>query len=349
MKQVLKIIFVFLLFVFLPCLTHAASMSISPASGTYEVGDKVTVKVKVSSGASINAISGIISFSTSVFKIESVSKSGSILNFWVTEPSFSQSAGTFQFEGVALNGFQGSGGTVITAVLQATKVGSGTVSFTSGQVLANDGQGTDVTGSLTGATFSIKEKTEKAPPPAETPPASPPPVVKSPEISLTQKFGEWAILGISNYPHDQVLLTFTAETGIRVLVDGTTDANGEFTILVPQILKGGVYKVSATITDSGRGYNSNEIIISFGNIFSDLGPWMKFAIIAMIIIILLLIILVYLYLQRNKKRKREIKEAEDMVRESFRVLKEGAEAGAKKDIGNIENMIAKEIKDVEDI
>jgi hypothetical protein len=305
MAKIYKIIFSLFLFIFLPSLVSAATLSISPKSGTFEVGDKVMIKVLVGSSEAINAISGTVSFPSSIFTIESVSKSGSMLNFWVTDPSFSQAVGIFQFEGVALSGFQSGSGTVITATLRATKPGSGRLSFVSGQILANDGQGTNVTGDLNGVEFSVvpKKEVEKVASEEKVVEQS---ISKLPEITLVKKFGEWAILGTSDYFHNQVLLTFITEDEVKVLIDGTTDEKGKFIILVPKILKHGVYKVFATITqDSGQRHNSNEITISFGNIFFDLSFGMQITIIIMALIILLLALLICLCAHKNKKHKHD--------------------------------------------
>ena len=332
-----------------PLSAKAAALSLSPTSGAFEIGDKITVKIIVSSSVSINAISGTVSFPTSIFTIESVSKSGSILNFWVSEPNFSQGAGTLQFEGVALGGFQGGTGAVITAVLRATKVGSGTISFKSGQVLANDGQGTDVTSDLGEATFSVeaKKETSKLPMPEEIKKPEMPEqqlTLLSPEISLTKKFGEQAIAGISSYPQTQVLLTFISENGIKIVITGITDNNGEFVLLVPQTLKRGSYKVSAIITQDNiaRSYASNEITVKIGNIFSDISWWMW------LIIILLIAALIYLIIRRFFVR-REAKEAENAVHQSFKLLREETDGEIKKDMKEAEDLIAKEIKDIEEI
>ena len=342
-----------------PIFAHAAILSISPASGTFEVGDRVTVKIMVSSNVPINAISVGASFSTSIFTIESVSKAGSLLDFWVSEPNFSQGAGTLHFEGVTLGGFKGGTATVLTATLKAAKIGSGTVIFTSGQVLANDGQGTDITSGLKGATFSVEARKDvsKPPVPEQKKPEAPqpPPTLESPEIVLTRKFGEQAISGTSNYPQAQALLTFVAESGVKIFIIGTTDDSGEFILLVPQTLKRGTYKVYAVIIQESTksSHISNEISISIGGIFSDISYEIKILILILIIVLIYLIIRAYYYLRKNKKFRffvrREAKEAENVVRESFKSLEEEAGGKIKKDLSEAENLITKEIKDIEKI
>ncbi len=171
-----------------PATTFAASLSISPSAGTYTIGDKVTVKVFISSAsASINAVSGALRF-PSIFSVESISKSSSVLNFWPSDPSVSQNTATF--EGVALAGFQGSPGTVVVVTLRAARAGMGDITFQSGQVLANDGQGTDITSGLSGGTFSVKSASVSAPAPSAPGPAptqapEPAPAPLAPQKNLT--------------------------------------------------------------------------------------------------------------------------------------------------------------------
>lgn len=384
-------IYTFLIFIFLlftsPILVSAANLSVSPARGTFEVGDKVTVQVIVSSDTPINAVSGIVSFPNSIFSIDSISKAGSILNFWVSEPSFSQSAGTFQFEGVTLGGFAG-GGTknVVTATLRAVKPGSGVIAFKSGQILANDGQGTDVTNNLISATLTVEpkkevpkidsiDKTEKVEEKAKAPtliehPELPKaePTLQSPEIVLTRKFGEKAISGTSGYPRSQVLLTFLAQDGVKVFIIGNTNDMGEFLLLVPGTLKQGTYKVSAIVIQENINYSheSNEIEIKVGTIISDTSVELLVILLMLFIIFIYLIIRYHSYYKKNKKLKaqirKETKKAEDTIHKSFEILNKDISSVStrknniadkalikelKKDLDNAEDNISKEIKDIE--
>lgn len=135
----------------------AASLFISPASGSYPVGGNFSVSVYVASASqAMNAASGTISFPADKLRIVSVSKSGSIMNLWTQEPSFSNASGTAQFEGVVLSpGFTGSAGKLVTYQFSALAPGPATLKFTSSAVLANDGEGTDILTGSNSATFSL--------------------------------------------------------------------------------------------------------------------------------------------------------------------------------------------------
>ncbi|MDO8583867.1 MAG: hypothetical protein Q7R83_01680 [bacterium] len=163
---------------------QAASLYLSPASGTYTIRQNFTVNVNVASAdQAMNALSGTVSFPTDRLQVASISKGGSIMSLWVAEPSFSNSAGTISFEGVVLNpGYKGSGGRVLSITFRGTKLGPAAVRFSGGQILANDGQGTDITKGLGGGTYTINPEKEK--PPVEKSPEKPP-EVQPPEPVVT--------------------------------------------------------------------------------------------------------------------------------------------------------------------
>lgn len=143
--------------------TTAASLSLSQLKETYTVGDIFTVSVYVdSNNQSVNAISGAISFSKENVSVVSISKSGSILSLWVQEPSFSNSAGTINFEGIVLNpGFTGSKGKVMTITFKTKNTGTANLSFASGSVLANDGSGSNVLESLKTSSAAIQSTSNR--------------------------------------------------------------------------------------------------------------------------------------------------------------------------------------------
>jgi hypothetical protein len=274
---------------------------------------------------------------------------------------------------VALGGYTKNTGTVLTIILKANKEGSGSITFKDGQILANDGQGTDLTSGFGGSSFSVKpraitkpidtseeEITEVTKEEIIPKPATPqePPTLKSPEITLTKLFGEDAVSGTSGYPNSQSLITFISTGGEKIFVQSDTNINGDFRILIPQSLKRGEYTVSAVVIKSDLSHSppSNQITVNVGNIFSDISSEVKLIISLLILILLYLMIRTYTYLTRNRKikshLKQESKEAQSMVHKSFKLLKKDiAEMASvreiKKDLSHAEEEIINEIKDIE--
>jgi hypothetical protein len=141
------IVLAFVIFLF-PFHAYAASLYISPATKTVSVGQDFTLSAYVSSpDQAMNAASGDISFPSDKLQVLSISKANSVMNLWIRDPSFtnSEAGGDVHFEGVVLNpGFTGAAGNLITITFQAVGTGDAPVTFSSGAVLANDGNGTNI-------------------------------------------------------------------------------------------------------------------------------------------------------------------------------------------------------------
>jgi hypothetical protein len=156
----------------MPFAAFAATLAITPVTTTVNAGSDFTVNVVVSSpGEAINAAMGDLSFPSNKLRIIGVSKSDSIMTLWVQDPSFSNGApeGMVNFAGVIFNpGWTGSNGTVITVAFQAIVPGNASITFASGTVLANDGNGTDVLTALGSANVIIAPAAPNAPSSAAT-------------------------------------------------------------------------------------------------------------------------------------------------------------------------------------
>jgi hypothetical protein len=153
-------------------LANAASLYLTPPSGTYMVGGTFSVKVKINSGEEkINAAEATLVFNPSELSVVKFSKTGSIFSLWTTEPTFSNSAGNIAFAGGTTSNFSGTSGTIGTIVFKAKANASAQVGFSSGSVLAADGKGTNVLGNMNGGVYTLKSKII-TPPAKEVPPES---------------------------------------------------------------------------------------------------------------------------------------------------------------------------------
>jgi len=183
-KFIASLVFTAVVFAVLPTVASAATLYFSPSSGEYAVGKTFSVSVYVSSAdQAMNAASGVISFPSDKLEVTSLSKTGSIFTLWVQEPSFSNSAGTVNFEGIVLNpGFTGSNGKAITIAFRTKASGNTPLTFSSGSALANDGKGTNILTGMGDANFSIGQVLPGAPEivtPAETAGTPEAPVISS--------------------------------------------------------------------------------------------------------------------------------------------------------------------------
>ncbi len=177
-----------LLVFFVPHISFAATYSLSPADGSFEVGKSFTVRVMANAGSEgVNTGDATLTYDTTKLTAVSVSKDGSPFNLWVTEPSIK--GATIVFAGGGTAPVSGSK-QIISITFKAKAEGSAKVEFSKATLLA--GAGTNVLTGSTGATFTItpasatppKEETKTTTPPKEEknvkipPPDAP--VIKSP-------------------------------------------------------------------------------------------------------------------------------------------------------------------------
>jgi hypothetical protein len=179
-----------------PVWAAGASLSFSPSSASKKVGDVFSINVVIG-GASgvtgtdvrgdkytgINASDAVVSFDSKLLSVKSVSNSGSIFSIWTTEPDFSNSKGTVNYSGGTPKAYTGSSGTVMTISFTALAAGEATVKFLSANILAADGQGTNVLSGTSQAKFVIAEKSAE-PPKTETKPETKP--ITKPETKPTE-------------------------------------------------------------------------------------------------------------------------------------------------------------------
>lgn len=165
---------------------RAATLSLSPSSGSYAVGDTVSVSVRVNAGGTaMNSAEATVSFPTDTLQLQSVSKSGSIFTFWTTEPAGSNASGRVVFSGgLPSPGYSGNAGTLIRMTFLVKATGTASLSLGSGHVLANDGLGTEIltgTGSASYTLTAAATKPTPSPTPTPTPaePTRPVPTVSS--------------------------------------------------------------------------------------------------------------------------------------------------------------------------
>ena len=150
------IIFYSLVLLVLPNSAFASeTFTLSSTSRNVSVGEVFSVVVYVNSpNQAMNAISGTLQVSSGA-SISGVSRPGSIVDFWTTEPRIVSNQ--VRFEGVVLNpGYLGSSGKLFTVTLSARKEGVVTLSFSDGAILANDGLGSNIIDSLSSLAVNVR-------------------------------------------------------------------------------------------------------------------------------------------------------------------------------------------------
>ncbi|MCX6737474.1 MAG: dockerin type I domain-containing protein [Candidatus Parcubacteria bacterium] len=141
----------------------------TPPAGNFYVGDNISFSLLVNTpNLSINTVEGTITFPTDKLQVTSLSKTDSIFNLWIQEPSFSNqnSTGTIMFiGGLPTPGFIGIAGQIITISFKVVGYGDAVLGITDARILANDGLGTNILTSVTPSQLTLlkpKVKTENS-------------------------------------------------------------------------------------------------------------------------------------------------------------------------------------------
>jgi hypothetical protein len=135
---------------------YAADFNTLPATGTYGIKSPITVNIKIdTAGETINAAQATIKFDPAILEVKSVSKEGSVFNFWLQEAVFSNTDGTVSFIGGTANGISGTSLQVLQIIFNTKGIGASDISFSDASITAADNTGTNILANTNGAKFTV--------------------------------------------------------------------------------------------------------------------------------------------------------------------------------------------------
>jgi hypothetical protein len=145
-----------------------ATLRAVPPGGDVDVGDVVNLALVVDSAdQAMNAVAGTITYPSDQVEAVGISTSTSIIEYWVREPTTTASS-SITFSGIIPTpGFRGSGGRVLTVSFKTLQEGLVTIALSDAQVLANDGQGTNILSQVIPATVNVVKPATKLQDPAD--------------------------------------------------------------------------------------------------------------------------------------------------------------------------------------
>lgn len=109
------------------------------------VADAVPIRLEVTTKSAVNAMGGTVTFAPQVLQADAVTRVGSIIDLWSEDPVIGNTAGEIHWSGGVINETASSvAGTVFTIQFHAAAVGKTRVQVTDGQILAKDGEGTNI-------------------------------------------------------------------------------------------------------------------------------------------------------------------------------------------------------------
>lgn len=151
-----SISFLFIFFVSTK-LVHAASFSLSPSGGKYEVGSTFNVTILINTeGQNINAVEASLSFPPDKLQLVSPSAGNSIIGIYTIPPRVNNQIGRVDVAGGILGGFNAQSGQIATVTFRVKAVGTAVLRFLdNSKILLNDGQGTNALNNTGSATYEL--------------------------------------------------------------------------------------------------------------------------------------------------------------------------------------------------
>lgn len=137
----------------------SASLFIRPTEGGFVAGGTFEVGIYLNTGGNnVNAVRVDLEFPPDKLQVVSPNIGKSVVQFWVIQPTFSNSRGTISFQGgVPPPGINTTDGLISTVVFRVTNTGQAALRIKdSSRVYFADGKGTDILGSVSHAIFSLK-------------------------------------------------------------------------------------------------------------------------------------------------------------------------------------------------
>lgn len=141
----------------LPSGSSAATMSITPAAGTFVVGSTFNISIYLNTEKqSVNTIGAALSFPADRLQLVSPSTGSSIISLWTTLPNVDNQNGKVVLQGGIPGGINLSNGLIMTLTFRVKSVGPALLRFSdASRVLLNDGHGTDALNQTSNAIYNL--------------------------------------------------------------------------------------------------------------------------------------------------------------------------------------------------
>lgn len=142
-------------FLLLPAtVSAAATLYLSPEQANLQVGVPQVITVFADTGdVQGNAVDADISYDPSLISVSAISKDGSVLSTWSTEPV--AAGGSLRFSGWADQRFSGRDQIVLRFSVTPLSATQGSLQFRSGTLLSPDVQETNILSGMRGAAFTV--------------------------------------------------------------------------------------------------------------------------------------------------------------------------------------------------
>ncbi len=163
MKKIIYIFTVTFLVLFFATQANAATLNLTASQDTYKIGDTFDVNVKIDSEKdSINGVQATIKFDGTLLEATKTDKTGSIFDFWLTDPTVA--TGQINFVAASTSGYDGQSLEVLKITFKVKGAGTGDITLGNAAITAADGSGSNVLSQSNNLTVTLASSIGKTKP-----------------------------------------------------------------------------------------------------------------------------------------------------------------------------------------
>ncbi len=107
-----------------------------------KTGEQFIVDVVIHTDKPINAVEGLVVFTSDILEVKQIRNGNSAVNLWIEEP-YLKSSGVIDFSGITPGGFGTADSYLFSIVFEAKHAGTAPIIFKNTKALLNDGLGTE--------------------------------------------------------------------------------------------------------------------------------------------------------------------------------------------------------------
>ncbi len=134
----------------------AATLDLIGDKSSYPIGQEFTLDIKINSeGEGVNGAQAILQFDKSILEAIKADKTGSIFDFWLTEPTISNAEGRVSFIAASTTGYTGQSLQVLRVTFRPKGAAKSTLVFSDAAITAADGSGKNVLTKTNGLTITL--------------------------------------------------------------------------------------------------------------------------------------------------------------------------------------------------
>jgi hypothetical protein len=227
---------------------EAATLFMLPKAAELQIGQTFDLEVRVNTeNQGFNAAQAVIQFPKDILEVKSIDSSpgGTIFNFWLEEPQFSNADGKISFIGGVTNGVIGASIQILKIKFTVKGVGNDNIVISDAAITASDGSGTNILSTVEASQVLSKPASITLSVPVSTVQILPEPtqITKTPVV--VQNLPAKPVISVPMYPEQSkwynTITSFLAEWNLPNDISGISTFLNKESVYTPAAESEGLF------------------------------------------------------------------------------------------------------------